>query len=207
MSELKKSLVIKTDSTADPSQIYQNGTLRITQLTSRLIRVESGKFTDLPSYAVWNRKFDVPKMTVTESGDTVTVETADVIFTIKILFPKAFILRTLKRQKNFLIKRTLKAPTGLLTQPLAKSPLMTDLLRKTAHIFTTTASRYLLTKTVLLKRETAVRITMPLLTVKITEIPLKRSTKSAPRCRLYRDLRWAFGGAGTTLTHSRNILT
>ena len=136
MSELKKSLVIKTDSTADPSQIYQNGTLRITQLTSRLIRVESGKFTDLPSYAVWNRKFDVPKMTVTESGGTVTVETADVIFTIKNSVPKSVYFKDTKKTEKFSNQKNLKGTYRTLDATFGKIPLNDGLItRNGAYLY------------------------------------------------------------------------
>ena len=44
---LKKSLIIKTDAKANENQIKVIDDIRITYLTSRLIRVEAGTFTDL----------------------------------------------------------------------------------------------------------------------------------------------------------------
>ena len=54
---LKKSLIIKTDAKANENQIKIIDDIRITYLTSRLIRVESGTFTDLASFTVLNRNF------------------------------------------------------------------------------------------------------------------------------------------------------
>ena len=47
---LKKSLIIKTDAKANENQIKIIDDIRITYLTSRLIRVEAGTFTDLASF-------------------------------------------------------------------------------------------------------------------------------------------------------------
>ena len=49
---LKKSLIIKTDAKANKNQIKIIDDIRITYLTSRLIRVEAGTFTDLASFTV-----------------------------------------------------------------------------------------------------------------------------------------------------------
>lgn len=80
---LKPSLVVKTNSVADKSQIYVSKNLRITYLTSRLLRVEIGSFVDLPSYAVWNRKFPSGRLDVRKKGSDFTAETEDIILTIK----------------------------------------------------------------------------------------------------------------------------
>ena len=44
---LKKSLIIKTDAKANENQIKIIDDIRITYLTSRLIRVEAGTFTGI----------------------------------------------------------------------------------------------------------------------------------------------------------------
>lgn len=81
---LKPSLIAKTDAKANASQIFTVFDVRITLLTSRLIRVESGRtFTDLPSQVVWFRKFDAGQMKVVGTSEYLTVETKDVIFTVK----------------------------------------------------------------------------------------------------------------------------
>ena len=49
---LKPSLIAKTEAKANKSQIAVVGNVRITYLTSQLIRVESGEFTDLASRTV-----------------------------------------------------------------------------------------------------------------------------------------------------------
>lgn len=55
---LKSSLIAKTDAKSNEKQILIISGVRITYLTSRLIRVESGAFTDLASYTVWFRNFE-----------------------------------------------------------------------------------------------------------------------------------------------------
>ena len=56
------------------STVFCNKTVigvRITYLTSRLIRVESGAFTDQASYTVWFRNFDEGNMEVSQSGSKI----------------------------------------------------------------------------------------------------------------------------------------
>ena len=59
---LKKTLIAKTDAEADKSQIYSGKGWRATYITPRLIRFEAGTFTDLPSVAVWFRRFESGNM-------------------------------------------------------------------------------------------------------------------------------------------------
>lgn len=104
---LKKTLVAKTDAVADKSQIFTGDGWRVTFLTSRLIRFETGSFTDLPSAAVWFRRFECDGIKVEASGKNVTVETDDVIFTIKSLVPYSVKFKdsgntqVFSKQKNF----------------------------------------------------------------------------------------------------------
>ncbi len=82
---LKSSLIAKADAKANKNQIYIGDCYRITVLSSRLIRFEYSKeknFVDLASYAVWFRKFDDVKFSVTETGSIVIVETNAVKFFI-----------------------------------------------------------------------------------------------------------------------------
>lgn len=80
---LKKSLIIKTDAKANENQIKIIDDIRITYLTSRLIRVEAGTFTDLASFTVLNRNFQVGKFNVKKIKNKIFAETSDVIFIIK----------------------------------------------------------------------------------------------------------------------------
>ncbi|MBR6531029.1 MAG: hypothetical protein IKT61_00840, partial [Clostridia bacterium] len=80
---LKKTLVAVTDSVADKSQLFTGDGWRVTFITPRLIRFETGKFTDEPSTAVWFRRFEGGNMSVKQSGKTITVETDEVIYTIE----------------------------------------------------------------------------------------------------------------------------
>ncbi len=82
---LKSSLIAKADAKANKNQIYIGDCYRITVLSSRLIRFEYSEeknFVDLASYAVWFRKFDDVKFSVTETGSIVIVETNTVKFFI-----------------------------------------------------------------------------------------------------------------------------
>ena len=80
---LKKSLIAVTDSVADKAQVYAGDGWRITYLEPRLIRFETGSFTDEPSIAVWFRRFHGGNMTVSQKGKSITVETEEIIYTIK----------------------------------------------------------------------------------------------------------------------------
>ncbi len=95
---LKSSLIPKTDSVADKSQIYVDGDIRITYLTSKLLRVESGVFYDEPSYAVWNRRFPAGEMEVEKDGSRLYVQTEDILLVIKKGVPYSVILQGSKTQ-------------------------------------------------------------------------------------------------------------
>ena len=105
---LKKSLLAKTDARADESQIYISNGIRITYLTSRLLRVEAGSFTDLPSYAVWFRKFPAGEMKVTEGKNELTVETIDIILHIKDSKPHSVYFKDTKKTELFSKQKNLK---------------------------------------------------------------------------------------------------
>lgn len=117
---LKKSLIASTDAKAVSSRIYISNKTRITLLTDRLIRVEHGDtFTDLASYAVWRRNFNNGSMAVSENGAIITVETGEVVFTIKngkpvtVRFKDTGITENFSRQKNLKgTYRTLDATFG-----------------------------------------------------------------------------------------------
>lgn len=105
---LKKALAAKTDARADKKQICTIDGIRITYLTSRLIRVESGEFTDLASYTVWNRRFDAGNMQVSRQGKKIIVETDDVIFTIKGSKPYSVYFKDTKNTEIFSRQKNLK---------------------------------------------------------------------------------------------------
>ncbi len=82
---LKSSLIASVDAKAGNSQIYIGKDYRVTVLTERLIRFEfsnSRSFTDLPSYAVWFRRFPAVKFSVKEDKKHIVVETPAVKFYI-----------------------------------------------------------------------------------------------------------------------------
>ena len=64
--------------------IYQEKNLRISLLTSRLLRTEKGAFCDLPTQTVQNRDFDTPKYTLTHDKDRVSIQTDDALFIVRI---------------------------------------------------------------------------------------------------------------------------
>ena len=124
MCALKNSLIAKTDAKANKEQIYVDGNLRITLLTPRLIRVECGdSFTDLPSYAVWRRNFSAGKMQVKKSANTYTVETSDVIFTIKNGKPRSVYFKDTKETQKFSNQKNLKGTYRTLDGTFGKIPL------------------------------------------------------------------------------------
>ncbi len=117
---LKKSLVVKTDAKADENQIFTGYGVRITLLSSKLIRVEQADLTtDLASFTVFNRRFDAGKMNVTKVNGEVVVETEDRIFLIKQFKPYSVVFKDtgkteiFSRQKNLKgTRRTLDATFG-----------------------------------------------------------------------------------------------
>ena len=60
--------------------IFQTENLRVTLLTTRLLRVETGSFTDLPTQTVWNRNLGEAACTTEESDGILTIETGDAVF-------------------------------------------------------------------------------------------------------------------------------
>lgn len=105
---LKPSLIAKTSAKAGNDQIHIIDGIRITFLTSRLIRVESGDFTDLASYTVWFRNFKSGNMKVTKQGVKILAETDDVIFTIKNSVPYSVYFKDKKNTEIFKKQRNLK---------------------------------------------------------------------------------------------------
>ena len=131
MCALKKSLIAQTDAKANKEQIYVDGRLRITLLSPRLIRVEYGdRFTDLPSYAVWRRNFSAGKMQVKKAANTYTVETSDVIFTIKNGKPRSVYFKDTKEAQKFSNQKNLKGTYRTLDGTFGKIPLQDGLITK-----------------------------------------------------------------------------
>lgn len=120
---LKQSLIAKTNAVADESQIVQIGDIRITCLTPRLIRVESGGFTDLASFTVWFRKFEAPEFKAESNGKVITVETSEVIFTIKSGKPYSVYFKDTKNTEVFAKQKNLKGTRRTLDMTFGKVKL------------------------------------------------------------------------------------
>ena len=121
---LKESLIAKTDAKADKSQIFSGFGLRITYITSRLIRVEKAEYiTDYPSYTVWFRRFDGGNMIVKSNSKTVTVETDDCIFTIKKFKPYSVYFKDSGKTQVFSKQKNLKGTCRTLDGTFGKVPL------------------------------------------------------------------------------------
>lgn len=120
---LKTSLVVHTNAKADDSQIYVDGDLRITYITSRLLRVEIGEFTDLASYAVWNRKFPAGDMKITKSGTICKAETEDIILTLKNKKPYSVYFKENAQTELFSKQKNLKGTYRTLDNTFGKIPL------------------------------------------------------------------------------------
>ncbi len=125
---LKPSLIAKTSAKADDYQILEAFGLRITYLTSRLIRVESGDFTDMASFAVWNRKFPRGDMKVREQGDEIAAETDDVIFIIRKGKPYSVCFKDSGRVEIFSKQKNLKGTCRTLDGTFGKVPLENGLI-------------------------------------------------------------------------------
>lgn len=65
-----KNIVIKTEN------------IRVSLLTSRLIRVEKGNFTDMPTQTIWNRDLGEVAYDIEEKGNTSIVKTEEVTFVV-----------------------------------------------------------------------------------------------------------------------------
>lgn len=120
---LKPSLTAKTDAKPNKEQICIIDAIRITYLTSRLIRVESGAFTDLASYTVWFRNFAAGKMNVKKQGKKIIAETEDVIFTIKDNKPYSVYFKDTKNTEIFSKQKNLKGTRRTLDMTFGKVPL------------------------------------------------------------------------------------
>lgn len=126
---LKKSLIAKTDAAADEKQIHINDFVRITYLTSRLIRVERvDKATDLPSKTVWFRRFEAGSMTVTQSGSKTIAETEDCIFTIKKYKPYSVYFKDTGKTEVFRRQKNLKGTRRTLDMTFGRVPLEDGLI-------------------------------------------------------------------------------
>ena len=60
--------------------VFQEGQVRVALLTSRLLRVEKGVFTDMPTQTVWNRDLGEVSYEVQKQNTRLVVKTQDVIF-------------------------------------------------------------------------------------------------------------------------------
>lgn len=126
---LKKSLIAKTDAAASEKQIYTNDFVRITYLTSRLIRVErADTATDLPSKTVWLRNFKAGDFKVTQSGSKTVVETEDCIFTIKKYKPHSVYFKDTGKTEIFSRQKNLKGTRRTLDMTYGKVSLEDGLI-------------------------------------------------------------------------------
>lgn len=125
---LKQSLIAKTQGKANDKQIVQIGDVRITVLTPRLIRIEKGGFTDLASYTVWFRKFEAPEFRTESKGKIITVDTSEVIFTVKSGKPYCVYFKDTKKTEFFSKQKNLKGTRRTLDQTFGKVKLNDGLI-------------------------------------------------------------------------------
>ena len=64
--------------------IFRTEDMRITVLTSRMLRLETGHFTDMPTQCVWNRDFPKPSYKTMQNRTIFTIETEEVTFMIDV---------------------------------------------------------------------------------------------------------------------------
>ncbi len=128
---LKPSLIAKTSAKANDKQIKILNNIRITYLTSRLIRVEVDKFYDEASFTVFNRKFEnVEKFKVTKKGNEIIVETKDTVFTIKNGKPLCVKMKSSGEIQYFKKQKNLKGTRRTLDATFGKVPLDDGLITK-----------------------------------------------------------------------------
>ncbi len=120
---LKPSLIAKTTPKANDHQIWTGDGMRITFLTPRLIRVETGNTTDLASYTVWNRQFDKGNFAVTKDSKFIKVETDDVIFNIKNGTPYSVYFKDTNTTEIFSKQKNLKGTRRTLDETFGKVDL------------------------------------------------------------------------------------
>lgn len=125
---LKQSLIAKTQGKANDNQVVQIGDVRITVLTPRLIRIEKGGFTDLASYTVWFRKFEAPEFKTESKGKIITVDTSEVIFTVKSGKPYCVYFKDTKKTEFFSKQKNLKGTRRTLDQTFGKVKLNDGLI-------------------------------------------------------------------------------
>lgn len=82
MSELNKRLLAETGGKANDANVISEGNIRITVLTSRLIRIEKGSFTDLPSQTVWYRNSDKVNFKTEKHGGVLLIITDETTFAV-----------------------------------------------------------------------------------------------------------------------------
>ncbi|MGN0458949.1 MAG: TIM-barrel domain-containing protein [Eubacterium sp.] len=125
---LKKSLIAKTDAVANDSQIKIIDDIRITFLNPRLIRVETGEFTDLASFAVWNRKFPAGEMKVSGKKGNITVETSEIVLTVKNKKPYSVLFKDSGKTELFCRQKNLKGTYRTLDNTFGKIRLNDGLI-------------------------------------------------------------------------------
>ena len=112
---LKPSLIARPDPKADEAQVRVLDDVRVTYLTSRLLRVEVGTFCDRASYAVWYRRAPAGNLTLVRKGRDLVAETDDIVLTIRktapyaVTFKDTGVTEVLARQVNL---RTLDGTSG-----------------------------------------------------------------------------------------------
>ena len=62
--------------------IFEKSNIRISLITSRLLRVETGAFTDLATQTVVNRDFEKAEYKLEQNGDLLSVITSDAVFKV-----------------------------------------------------------------------------------------------------------------------------
>lgn len=127
---LKQSLIAVMDPKASEEQMCTINGVRITYLTSRLIRVESGAFTDSASYTVWFRNFDAGNMQVSAQGKRIVVETDDCIFTIRNQKPYSVYFKDTQNTEKFSNRKNLKGTRRTLDGTFCKVSLDNGFITK-----------------------------------------------------------------------------
>ena len=101
-------------------QIFEQNKIRISLLTSRLLRTEKGSFTDYATQTVQNRSLDEVEYTLSREGSNLLVHTADVTFKVdtttadvlSVTFPDGRVVKDFNSERLPGTARTLDTVNG-----------------------------------------------------------------------------------------------
>lgn len=130
MSELNKRLLADTCGKANDANVISEGNIRITVLTSRLIRIETGSFTDLPSQTVWYRNSEKVNFKTETRGGELRIITDETTFTVSASSGKILYAIIDGQKRKYDRDFNMKGTTRTLDQTFGAVPLKDGVLSR-----------------------------------------------------------------------------